>query len=689
MNQPLTKTLGGDQPKSQLEFWHQLARRPLTSNDEAFHGLLLFADGTDPAGDYQQRVAALKARKMLDANFQAPLDAAVDRGTMSVALVRILHINGGITMSLLGPGPRYATRALQFRGIYPSGSPNQAIPGSEFVGIIGKAEDFQHGNAVTAPASLLPAEVGKVDVNGVAINGATLPIAGIRTLQETDLRSIPVALASIDNPFAAFDLDGAFIGTADKALPLMLALAPDAEFRPATGPAGGATNGALKVIVTGIEGTLAEARKSDHDEWQPAKVGMVLTQDAEFRTGPHSAIRFIIPPKQTFTLDRQGTCKVLEAVQNGKSVKTEVGMPYGRVRYDLETIKPNAAGPLDVSKLQIEEAGVEHDSSIRSPNSTLAVRGTEVALVDQAPFTPQALSLTGRALFRNFRGDLIYFGNKGQGLTRIQSNQSGAVESALVEAVVDPSIAFARTPSEQALVSTLLSHGAVVSVDKGTGFRVITGGVPPTDKQLIPVLPGKIDFVLRWTGNANLDLSVVNQGTGGRSRGEFLLPAVGLNATASGGQTDFDHRGGRRGGIELAFWPTKAPDGDYSLIINHISGETTTATIEGFKNGKRMLLFDPSGNQGSGALVRQFTTTIGAKPANQAAVIAPINVPFPPVVPGPGGERPPVVTPPVVTPPVVTPPVVPPVVTPPVVPPVLGPPAISPGAGTPKMAHAK
>src|ERR1700709_2088245 len=93
--QPLTKTFAGDQPKSQLEFWHQLARRPLTSNDEAFHGLLLFADGKDPAATYDPRRETLKARKMLPPDFHGTADEAIDHGTLSVAMVRVLNISGG------------------------------------------------------------------------------------------------------------------------------------------------------------------------------------------------------------------------------------------------------------------------------------------------------------------------------------------------------------------------------------------------------------------------------------------------------------------------------------------------------------------------------------------------------------------------------------------------------------------
>ena len=60
----------------------------MTSNDEAFHGLLIFTDGQDPASDYAGRVAALRKRGMLPADFNQPADQSVDRGTLAVALPR-------------------------------------------------------------------------------------------------------------------------------------------------------------------------------------------------------------------------------------------------------------------------------------------------------------------------------------------------------------------------------------------------------------------------------------------------------------------------------------------------------------------------------------------------------------------------------------------------------------------------
>jgi hypothetical protein len=144
---PLTGSIGGNEPVQQVEFWHQLAERPVTSNDDAFHGLLLFLDGQDPAKDYAGRVAELKRREMLPEEFNAPANEAVDRGTLAVALVRALDMRGGVLMRLLGPTRRYATRELQFADVFPPSSPGQTFSGSEFLGIIARAENYQERRA--------------------------------------------------------------------------------------------------------------------------------------------------------------------------------------------------------------------------------------------------------------------------------------------------------------------------------------------------------------------------------------------------------------------------------------------------------------------------------------------------------------------------------------------------------------
>jgi hypothetical protein len=141
--QPLTAKLSGNEPESQLEFWHTLAERHVTSNDEAFHGLLLYLDNKDSAANYPDRVLALKTRHMLPENFNAPAEQAVTRGNLAVAILHALQIKGGWVLHVFGPSPRYALRELEFEGVYPPSSENQTFSGSEFVGVIGKMEDVQ------------------------------------------------------------------------------------------------------------------------------------------------------------------------------------------------------------------------------------------------------------------------------------------------------------------------------------------------------------------------------------------------------------------------------------------------------------------------------------------------------------------------------------------------------------------
>jgi hypothetical protein len=379
-----------------------------------------------------------------------------------------------------------------------------------------------------------------------------------------------------------------------------LAIAADTQpVSPA--PVGGVEK--LQVTITGVEG-VAQYR-TPPAAWKPCTVGLVLDEGVEFRTGIRSAIRFTIPPDQTITLDRLGVVKVVEAIRDHGKIKTDVGMPHGgRVRLDIEA------------------AGIEHQSTIRSPNSTLAVTGTRVALYDQSPFPPEAISLTGRAQFATQKRRTA-FGGKGAGKTQVNAGQSAA-ESQLAADVVDPSIRDARTPQEAALVANLISEGSTFSFAGKGSIPIVHGGTPPaTDAQLLPLLPGKLDFVLRWTGNANLDLIIGTQAHGG----EVMLPVGGANFTRSGGRIPFDHQGGPNGGIEIAYWNLKFPAGFYSAFVNATSGAATDFTLDVFQNKQRIPILDQ--------FDQQVTTLTGrVAPGSNALATVPVGVA---TLPGPTG----------------------------------------------------
>ncbi len=148
---PVTTKFGGSTPDQQMDFWHELADRKLTSNDEAFHGILLYLDGQAPDGGYDARVKTLKERGFLQPDFSRPAGEAATRGTVAHVLSHAGGVKGGVSLhvaqALKNPvlEDRYAVRELADMGLFPVSSPNQVFSGTEFVGIMGKFEDYQRG----------------------------------------------------------------------------------------------------------------------------------------------------------------------------------------------------------------------------------------------------------------------------------------------------------------------------------------------------------------------------------------------------------------------------------------------------------------------------------------------------------------------------------------------------------------
>jgi len=577
--------LSGNDPETQLDFWHTLATKNLVSNDEAFHALLLYMDRTDSAQSYPDRVAALKSRKLLDHNFNQPADAPLTRGTLAVALVNHLNLKTGITIALFSHSDRYATRELEDAQIYPASSPNQIFSGAAFVGVIGATQDYKRGNPADYPAHVMPSE----------IQGYRPPAPEAPLVASSSLSPSP------GTPGEGWD-EGDSSHKDDLLHPIFAMLQPDnLSLRPSTttstAPAGN------RAVITAVEGFVSY-RESESAKWKRALKGVELSEQAELRTGPDGAIQLVIEPDQTIAVDRLTTVKLLRIFREGAKAATDIGVKYGRTRYDLEG------------------GGIEHQSTLRSPNATLAVRGTRVSLFDQAPFVPQAISLTGTAEFRGLRKRPVRFGAAGQGKTRVTNDNTNPAALALEDTIIDPILPGARTASEIPLLNNLISTGATVQIDRGSGFRTVSGGSVPTDAQLQPLLPGALNFVLRWTGNTNLDFAVSTPDTPATPGGEFIYPVPGLANAPSGGRTAFDHQGGPNGGIEVVFFPANSPTGIYSLAAPNVGNQTAIATINAYLNGAPVDLFD-----GQTTVKGPITQTV--TPSQPGLVLASVGSDFP------------------------------------------------------------
>jgi hypothetical protein len=391
--------------------------------------------------------------------------------------------------------------------------------------------------------------------------------------------------------------------------------------------------GAMPVVITEVHG-LVQYRDDESQPWHIATAQARISEGAELRTGPHSSVTCVIPPDQTFTLDRLGTVRVEEAAKHGNKITTDLIMKYGRTRYDIEA------------------AGLEHEAKISSPSSTLAVRGTTVSLYDQPPYTPEAISYTGRAQFTS-SGNKVYVGKKHGSFTKVLAGADGASQTALDQTVVDPTLAAARSQADATLIATEVSRGAILSYDPIANIPVITNGTPLTDSQVPSHLPGDLDFVLRWTGNADLNLEIlIDKGnpltilqTSAFNGTEVLYPGFGYQNSASGGHIPFDNRGGPNGGEEFAYWIGAYPAGIYAFNVLSISGKATNAYLDVYANGKPLEMFGFDNTNTSVVKSTQFARLIPAGGNYAAEVDIPLIPQLIPLIPtDPAGDPNPGIT---------------------------------------------
>lgn len=142
---------------SDMSFWHSLPERPVVANDEALHGLIVLEAGSDSARGYEERVAWARSKRWVGADWNEPAEEAVQRGVVATAVCRVCGIEGGVIMRLVGPAPRYALRELVYQGIMVDSSEQQAISGTEFLGVVSKAQDYltlKKAEAAQGPGSV-------------------------------------------------------------------------------------------------------------------------------------------------------------------------------------------------------------------------------------------------------------------------------------------------------------------------------------------------------------------------------------------------------------------------------------------------------------------------------------------------------------------------------------------------------
>jgi hypothetical protein len=343
--------------------------------------------------------------------------------------------------------------------------------------------------------------------------------------------------------------------------------------------------GPLKVRISAIQG-LVQHRAAADQKWQKSQVGVELNEGAELRTGPRSAVQFVIGNDQTVTLDRLGTLQILRAnLENGK-VFSDLGMKYGRTRYDIES------------------AAREHDAKVRTPSSVLAVRGTQFSAYDQPPFAPESVSLDGRVLFKDAK-KLVAFGGRGQGKTRINANASSSAQQARSDATINPFGEFsAQTGTDLARLAGVSSYAAYGQTGQLIE-RIRRGEISGTFFFALPVQE-ELHFDLSWIGvpNSDVDLTIVSPkneilsglsgqqtsvASGGFHQGDNVadFPVLGPTGEPVPGKENL------RVGNESALWPISYPPGTYTikLDLDPRTGKTADYTINASRNNPQKDIF--------------------------------------------------------------------------------------------------
>lgn len=365
-------------------------------------------------------------------------------------------------------------------------------------------------------------------------------------------------------------------------LPMLAVLASAPALAQPAATQDATVEGPLTAVITAMEGIVA-VRTGPEQPWVKPTVGMTLTEGAEFRTGPKSALQFMIPPDQTITIDRATSVQLIRAnFENGK-VMTDLGLKYGRARYDIET------------------AGREHDAKVRSPSSVLAVRGTSFISYDQPPFAPEAVSLEGRVAVRDVRKQ-VTVGSRGGGRSKVSGERDSAAQTALVDNYAGTRGPEAgRSTNENQLGLTITNFLTQPDLQVGV-FEIIAESQAQATLDSLAVIgvvpnPGLAQFALSAFGTpgTNVNLTVTSP------LGEVVTIANGPdNPVPSGGTylNDGIVINPGESAFDEVFWTRTAPTGVYTVTQTLQSGTSsdTVLVILNDRNSNDPQQFGPINN---------------------------------------------------------------------------------------------
>ena len=332
----------------------------------------------------------------------------------------------------------------------------------------------------------------------------------------------------------------------------------------------------LKITIIAVQG-FAQVKQSADQPWVRAQVGIELSPGSDVRTNVRSVVQIKIEPGQTITLDRLGTIKIIEAVKQGNTVKTDVGMRYGRTSYQVEADKE------------------EHDAKLHTPGTVMAIRGTGTVSQSDA-YTESTTVVTGRISNTDKMTKTTYSVNA-MGKATVTSSQFNPAQTAMNRTENNPRGQFAgldrseheiirNDPSDRFAQRNGTPTLANTKQDEfNNNFETMVqpmfqmAGSSSDDGTKHTVLQDTtIQFFLMWSGGPapNLNFDVTDP-TGFNLNATNMVARPGTNLAGNHGGDDM---GGASTGFESVVYGPNSFDGEYKLRITVGPGTPSTATAQ-------------------------------------------------------------------------------------------------------------
>ena len=137
---------GEGEVTSDAKFFYELTNKQYCTTDEASRGVLYFVDGTDTSANFQERAARVQMHGLVKKNWENNPQAPITKGKTAYMFARALELTGGVMYNVTNASVRYALRELIYKDIIKGGSEGDTVSGAEYVGILGRADDYRQSH---------------------------------------------------------------------------------------------------------------------------------------------------------------------------------------------------------------------------------------------------------------------------------------------------------------------------------------------------------------------------------------------------------------------------------------------------------------------------------------------------------------------------------------------------------------